>query len=598
MLSGCVAALLLSGCAATQPGARDRYVPAQPLLARSSEPIVRVAPETPDMRVISEHSPTPLNDHRLRPVFRHPAGDRRVQEAFFNNVPLAIAAEVLNEATGVNLVLEREVAEAQVRMTLEDVRVSDVVRALARGNGLWFRTDGSVTTLMSEAAYAQDMVFQASEKLQSFAMRYTNARDMAALLATMLAPDVTYRETSGQTVFGHLEESKSGGASSGGATDSAAAGTPGGTSTGAAADKTLATEEREQLVRLGAAQEVQPLNEAVELLGRRTPAVVTVFDRNNTLLVRTTDEGLLRHVNGIIRELDTPVRQVLLEIRIIRIELGDRFESFFDMAWDNVATLGGVAPPAADTFRAVLNSGALQARLRLFASEDRVNTLSSPFLMSSDNKEVRFFVGEQVPLRTGVSQQTFRTPELGDQIVFIPQINNQELGTELTMKSFINADGTVTMDLRAIIQTPNFGVSQIPLVNSNTGDVVQFPLDGVDRSEMNAVLAVPSGNTVVLGGFIRVENTDEERRVPFVGDVPGLRNLFRSVSRGAVRTETIILVTPYVLASPQQAAEGVEHYLDRSSQAGRQNDETLDRAERRREMQQRPLDWNPEPAAQ
>jgi len=550
---------VLAGCKTVHqtvhPAARVQYAPPLPVLERSTEPILRIPQKEPDLRQISTYQPK-VQDRVMQPGFQHPGRDIHVQDIFFQDVPLEIVAELLNEVGGVNLMLQKAVSEKKVRLYLRDVSMSAAVEALLRSNELWFRTDGRITAVMSEQAFADAMIFHQSEKILAFFMRYTNAQDMAALLATILGPEVELRDMTGQAVFGHLEIEAVGGSP----------GEPGEL-------ENLTADERRRLVQIGEGETVQRLEEASRVLGRRLPAIVTVFKKNNAIVVRSIDDGLLRHITGLIRELDTPVRQVLLEVRIVRLDLGDRFQSFFDFSYRTDRTdrstdftiLGGVGPLVADTLAYVFATDRLNARMQLFAQENRLHTIASPFLMTADNTEVRFFVGQEVPLRTGVTRETIRTPDLRDLVIFTPQIDTRELGTDLEIKSFINADRTITMELAADIQSPNLNVSSVTLINDATGTPVTFPLDGVDKSELRSILAVPTGNTVVLGGFINIKDQGEERKVPLLGDIPVLGYLFKKVERQAARTETVILITPHIIGAPEEGPDATRRYLERSS---------------------------------
>ncbi len=548
-----LALLLLGGCSTTQPASKAHYQRPVPLLERQETPSLRVRPAEPDMRLISTYRPAG-QAHALRPGFHHPAGASRVREIFFQDVPLEIAAEMLNDLSGVNLMLQGATAGKNVRLYLRDVPLAKAVESLLRGNGLWFRTDGLVTAVMSEEAFADKMIFRESEKIQAFFMRYTNAQDMAALMATVLGPDVEFRDMTGQSVYGHLESRAVGGTAE---------------TTSSRAD--LSEEERRRLVQLGA-DHVSQMEEATRVLGRRVPAIITVFKKNNAIVVRSTDEGLLRHLTGLVRELDTPVRQVLLEVRILRLQLGDTFQSFFDFEYAGgtsvrtaLSTMGGVAPLTSDTLGFVFSTDEIEGRLQLFAEENQLETLSSPFLMTADNAEVRFFVGEQVPLRTGVSKETVRGEGLQDLVIFIPEVDNVELGTDLEIKSFINADRTITMEIVAKIESANFEVSSITLVNDRTGQPINFPLDGVNKNELRSILSVPSSHTVALGGFIRQESRDSEQKIPFLGDIPAVGYLFKKVDRQASRSETVILITPHVVGHPGEGFDQTQRFLEKGS---------------------------------
>jgi general secretion pathway protein D len=575
----------LAGCTTTiQPGTNPEYAPPLPVLERGSQPVVRVAPESPDVRQVSSYQPSG-RDLRSRPGYRHPAGNTRIKELLFQDVPLVIAAELLTEAGWINMMLQGPVADKNVRLYLRDVTLANAVEALLRSSELWYRSEGGITAVMSEQAFADSMVFQRSEKIQAFFLRYTNAQDMAAMLATLLGPDVELKEMDDQQVYGHLEAEV----------------------VGASADEgdeeeVLTDEERRLLVQLGEAETVQAAEEASAAVGRRTPTTLTVFKKNNAIIVRSTEEAVLRHITGLVRELDTPTRQVLLETRIIRIELGDGFDSFFDVDFSDgtwaISTLSGVGNPDSETLGVAFSKDNVEARLQLFAEANRLNVISSPFLMTADNAAVRFFVGEEVPLRTGVSQETISQPDtVSNLVVYTPDIETRELGTELDIKSVINADQTITLEITALIESPNFNVSFVPIVNSTTGEVINYPLDGVDTNELNAILAVPANHTVALGGFIKLENQDFEQKVPLLGDIPGAGYLFKKVERRAARTETVILITPHVMGHPREGTDTTERFMDRASRVPQQlerQQERIDQAKQRESWPEvAPSDENP-----
>lgn len=561
----------LVSCTTIQPGTKPEYTPPLPVLERGTQPVVRVAPESPDVRQVSSYQPRE-RDRQSRPGYRHPAGNTRIKELLFQNVPLVIAAELLTEAGWTNMMLHGPVADKNVRLYLRDVTLATAVEALLRGNELWYRSENGITAVMSEQAFADSMVFQRSEKIQAFFLRYTNAQDMAAMLATLLGEDVDLKVVSGQEVYGHLEAREVG-------ASAAAEGD---------AEEVLTEEERRLLVKLGEAETVQAIEDASAAVGRRTPTTISVFRKNNAIIVRSTEEAVLRHITGLIRELDTPTQQVLLEVRIVQLDLGDAFDSFFDVRFNDgtwsIGTLGGTSELDSDTQAVVFSKENVEARLQLFANENRLDTIATPFLMSADNAAVRFFVGEQIPLRTGVSKETVRSADLEDLVFFLPEVENREIGTELDIKSFINADGTITLEMVVSIETPNLEVSTIPLVNDRTGEVLNFPLDGVDANELRAILAVPGGDTVALGGFIRLQNQDVEQKVPLLGDIPGAGYLFKKVERRAARTETVILITPHVMGHPREGTDTTERFMNRASQVRPQlerQQERIDQAKNR-----------------
>jgi type II secretory pathway component GspD/PulD (secretin) len=185
--------------------------------------------------------------------------------------------------------------------------------------------------------------------------------------------------------------------------------------------------------------------------------------------------------------------------------------------------------------------------------------------MSANNSKVDFFVGEEVPLRDDVKKETIPIGDSGDTInTFIVDIKREELGTSIEMVSFINEDNTVTLEIEAEISSPLYNISSIGLSDDN-GNVVNFPLDGINKSEIKSILTARSGQTIALGGIIRETVDDSVTKVPVLGDVPLLGFLFRQDNKTKKKTETVIVLTPHIITHPGFSGAETGRFLDRKS---------------------------------
>ncbi|MEM5789727.1 MAG: type II and III secretion system protein, partial [Syntrophobacteraceae bacterium] len=238
---------------------------------------------------------------------------------------------------------------------------------------------------------------------------------------------------------------------------------------------------------------------------------------------------------------------------------------YTDPRGHSISVLGGASPPS-DTLAYVFSNEFINARVALYAEDNRLEMLSAPFLMAADNVEVKFFTGKETPLRKDVTTKTIPIGDLGNTITtFQVEVTREDLGTELNISSFINADQTVTMQLKAKISTPNIGVSDITLINEKTGQPVIFPLDGVEKHELNSVLVIPSNHTVALGGIITSQNKDFQQKVPVLGDIPVLGTVFKRAEKIKERTETVILLTPHVIGNPWDGGAASSQFLEKES---------------------------------
>jgi type II secretory pathway component GspD/PulD (secretin) len=313
-------------------------------------------------------------------------------------------------------------------------------------------------------------------------------------------------------------------------------------------------------------------------------AILSVFKRNNCIIARSLDASLLNEMAKIIETLDTPTSQVLLEVKILQITLGDEFESFFQFDYGDYSndlvdsrinpgtsvyeggTLNTLASGAASasTLGGVISFDNIQAKISLYESEGRANTISSPFLMCANNAKVNFFVGEEVPLRDDVTKETITIGDGETISSFIVEVLREELGTDLEISTFINEDNTVTMDIDAEISSPQYNITSIGLV-ADDGDVIDFPLDGQTKSEIESIVTAKSGQTIALGGIIRETVDNSVIKTPILGDIPLIKYLFRQENDETQKTETVIILTPHIINHPGLAGEETDQFLKRRS---------------------------------
>ncbi|MDH3631583.1 MAG: type IV pilus secretin PilQ [Gammaproteobacteria bacterium] len=288
---------------------------------------------------------------------------------------------------------------------------------------------------------------------------------------------------------------------------------------------------------------------------------VSVDERTNTLLVKDTNSSL-SNVRVLLAELDIPVRQVLIESRVVIAnddfskELGVRFGvsndsqgtlqspgetavtsgSLFgvnDLVNDNTFnTFDGLnvnlpVQNPAGSFALALAKLPLGTLLTMELSaaqiEGRGEVVSSPRVITADSHTARIEQGVEIPYL-----------ELDDGDATL-QFRKAVLSLEVTPQ--ITPDDRVIMDL--------------DVHKDNVGETVAFgaglSAPSIDTREVQSQLLVDNGQTVVLGGIYETEKTNQVTRVPFFSDLPVVGNLFKSTIEIDDRTELLIFVTPKIL---------------------------------------------------
>ncbi|MFZ4766160.1 MAG: type II secretion system protein GspD, partial [Roseimicrobium sp.] len=329
----------------------------------------------------------------------------------------------------------------------------------------------------------------------------------------------------------------------------------------------------------------------VEALRKRPATIfVTASRRNSMVVVRTGDARALEDIRALVTRMDVPTPLVLLEVKVVSIELGKDFRSAFDYQFsdgtstasfsrENLALpLGGGAIAGAGlnssdmTF--VLVSDTFRARMQLFEQKNRVKTLSTPTLLTANNEISRIFLGEERPIVTGISSQTILTD---NNVASTPNTTTQlrNVGTTLLITPNINSDRTVTLRL---VQENSFispNRASIPIVtNTNTNNLIgnatgrttgvqNVPVDVVASRSVSGTFVAKDGMAIAVGGLI--ENTDATRRgqIPLLGDIPLLGFFFQRNENEKSRRELVIMIRPYVMSTPADGERLSRDMLER-----------------------------------
>lgn len=174
------------------------------------------------------------------------------------------------------------------------------------------------------------------------------------------------------------------------------------------------------------------------------------------------------------------------------------------------------------------------AVLQALQSNNVINVLSTPTILTSDNKEAEIFVGQNVPFvtatnlsSTGLSQQSVDRKDIGIDLKITPQISEGEY---------------VKLDI----------YQEISAITANKGQATD--LVATKRSAKTSVL-VKDKDTVVIGGLIQDQDTVTDNKVPFLGDIPYLGWLFKSTSKERTKTNLLIVLTPRIIRGAEELAE-------------------------------------------
>jgi len=246
-----------------------------------------------------------------------------------------------------------------------------------------------------------------------------------------------------------------------------------------------------------------------------------VDQQNQVLLTGTSD--FLAQASALIRHIDRPGQQVRYDVRVTDITPTES---------SNIGFLfGGGATGANGSYTSAFlrNSLQINAVLNALVSRGEGKILARPTISSLNNVAASLLVGSQYPVvyfdaRTGTQQVQF--------------IN---VGVNLNVTPTIGTDGTITTDLET-------DYSQI------SGAIANFPI--ITTRKAQSTLRVHDGETIVIAGLFSDIDTTTLTKVPFLGDIPFIGELFRNRVRSHNRDEVVFLITPHLVADddPRKAA--------------------------------------------
>jgi type II secretory pathway component GspD/PulD (secretin) len=316
-----------------------------------------------------------------------------------------------------------------------------------------------------------------------------------------------------------------------------------------AAMQTFLDQEKQRLTStLGAGG----MGAAQRLLERE---VAVVAEQTSNVLLLSASPRYFATIEALIKELDQPPPQVLIQVMLAEVTLDETSELGIDWnvttKWnkgrDSIGAGTQIALAAqGDGFNLSVAAGDLSFFLRALQSQGRLEVLSRPQILASDNQLATINVGQKVPFITNS-----RITENG---TTINTIEYQNVGIILTVTPRINPDGFVKLEVKPEISSI---ASSSVTISETTKAIV------INQRSAETTVSVQDGHTIILGGLITTKDDHREDRVPWFGDWPLLGALFRGTTKVKERSELLIILTPHVLRTIPDADEMADEQIDR-----------------------------------
>lgn len=298
-------------------------------------------------------------------------------------------------------------------------------------------------------------------------------------------------------------------------------------------------------------------------------ATITV-DPDTRNIVFSTDEQTADQIRQVLKNLDRPKPQVLIKVVFLEVQhnnssdigfegtFGNRLGNSMTSSVANVFGANGLnslttnfnvsGPATAIPALTQSSPGAgmyqilgadFQATLRAIATAGKAEVLSRPSILARDGQPATITVGKSVPLITSVSYSGLAN-------IPVNNVSYTDVGIILKVTPYISPEGYVEM----IVSPQNSSIDatlSIPIAQGVNAPVI-------DISSADTVIVTPDSQTVVIGGLMGSGKSSSESKVPFLGDIPWLGNLFKRKQSAGTKNELLIFLTPHIIQAPGQLA--------------------------------------------
>ena len=303
-----------------------------------------------------------------------------------------------------------------------------------------------------------------------------------------------------------------------------------------------------------------------------------IADETTNAIIVTTTPRQWMDIEATIKQLDRMPRQVLIEVLVAEIALTNDLRLGVDWALKsgsfrfgqsslNSGAQGDTTPPSFSLTPSVgrlvplagggltafvFSAGEFLALLNTLAAENRVNIVSNPHVMTSENKKAVINVSQSVPVVTGQQTGTSLTSTTTDGTITNPStttpigslnqtVEYRDAGVILTVTPRIGERGTVALDVKQE-------------VNAVGPPVAPTGSPSFSKREAETSVVLLNNQTLVLGGLIQDKVTLNDRGIPFFKNIPLIGFMFGFKERAVERTELLMLITPKVVGTALDAA--------------------------------------------
>ncbi|MDD4955602.1 MAG: secretin N-terminal domain-containing protein [Candidatus Omnitrophica bacterium] len=438
--------------------------------------------------------------------------------------------KMLASRSNLNIVVGKNVT-GRVTLFLKNIDTWDAFEIVVLSNDLAYEKKGNIINVMTQRDYevSYGERFQDKKEAKTIKLKYAKANDLSKALGQM------------KTNIGKIVVDE-------------------GSNTISLIDSAQRIEEMEKFINetdLPLETKVFSLNYAqADKLNAKIQEIITKgvgsvrFDERTNRILVTDYPKKIEDISNIVSAFDEKSAQVLIDAQVIEVKPSDKLEMGIDWNyWIKKHFQASAALPINPTGALILSTatgtpsapGDYSAILDLLRTVGDTKILSSPRIMVLNNQEAKILVGTKDAYITSAVTQTEGNAVTAETVNFV------ETGIKLFVTPLINEKGFVTMKIKPEVSSAETRT----LISQDKKTEVPI----VTTSEAETTVMVKDGVTIVIGGLRQDQHNKTVKKVPILGDLPGLRYFFSSTSDEITKTDLVILLTPHIIS-------GEEAYTD------------------------------------
>ncbi|NCD32499.1 MAG: type II secretion system protein GspD [Spartobacteria bacterium] len=541
----------------------------------------------------------------------------RLKSLSVKSLTMRELAELLSRSCHTPVMVSSGAADVVVRAYMENVNALDALKTICRTHGLWYRVQpNGVIEVISLQEFREGATVYQEDHVEVITILYPAAEDIGETLFNLYPDRVVWTKPDGSVGdrYDDIQEAldrmdqlaqraqfalNSGSGSSKSSDDDDDNDDDDNNDTkGPLSSMRWQQEYKKELLSRMTAKDLIALEKSHEkslweVTGEYGYVYVSAFPGPNQLVLRSTDKRALEQIKKVVKKLDTITPQVLLEVKVLEVDLNDQHDTGIDWLFQQESdnprfqASGGFAngfpsgsggnqirepnlllqpqgtglDPRAFVFNFI--SDDIRARLNLLEQQGRLTQLATPSLTVADSEASIVFIGTE--LTVPISVET--TPEYnsdGDYISTTYTLNTEQrnVGDTLLLTPKLHADRTVT--LRILEENSQLG-SQRQFAYGRKSEYT-FDTQDIDKRTVASTVVAGDGTLVALGGLIREKAYSNVEGIPFLMNLPFVGSLFKRETEQRERSELLVIIRPYILVAPGETEQVSSDFLERISQ--------------------------------